>query len=579
MLKNVSFIRLIYLFFILILSGYNPITQQEAYQLEIYEQAKKCYKQAEYELCQQILTPLLGHVPQTSITPYALFYYALSAYRQSMLEVAEITFTKLEKRYPNWSEQNEVLYWLAQLRFEQNDYITAFFYLAKIKDPSLDTPIGQMKNHFLSRTENINLLETLLRHYPKDVSVARSWLNKQIQLPFMKQDSVRITQVAKQFGLTDPIDDPLREIKSIKKDIYQVAVFLPFFIDEVNYEEKNSNQFVLDLYKGIQAAVEKLYHEGLNIELHAYDTKKSETVVADLLAQQEIKNMDLIIGPLYANTIPLVADFARKHGINVFNPLSINSYAVGNNPFVYLFRSSLETQAKQAAYFTQQHLNILNPRIGIIYGTTAEDSLKAHLYREYVEEVMGTEIELMLELEPKTSQEFLGMFRRTTSEVQVDEQDKFIFDDLTHIYIASQDDLIVANVLSAIQIRKLKPFIIGDEAWLKKSSVTLDQLQHLKIHFIAPEYIDYNQESLHSFRRSFYDQFGMYPNYYAEIGYDMMLFLGKSLYQYGTYFQKHWGDTAFPGQIFSAFSYGKHHDNQHIPIIKFQKSKFVICNP
>jgi hypothetical protein len=581
MLKKLHLIKFIPLLFI-ILSAYSPATHQEVYQLEIYEQAKKYYKRAEYQNCQNILAPLLKSCTQTNITPYAFFYDALSAYHQAMPEIAELSFLKLARYYSDWSQYDEVLYWLSQLRFEQNDYLTAFFYLAKIKNTSFEISIKQMKNHFLARLTDISTLDILLRHYPNDVSIAKAWLTQQTLLPFMKQETERIAQVAKKFGLYNYLYNPLDELKSIKKTVYHVAVLLPFFLNEVNYEEKNSNQFVLDLYRGIQAAVDRLYQQGIQIELHAYDTKKSEHVTAELLAQEEMKHMDLIIGPLYANTIPLVADFAKKYRINMFNPLSVNSYAVGNNPFVYLFRSSLDSQARQAASFTQKKLDMSNPRIGIIYGTTTEDLLKASIYKEYIEQATGKEIELLLEFDQKASQEFLAMFRSKDKKPEPDalntafQQNKFILDALTHIYIASQDELIVANVLSAIQIRKLKPFIIGDEAWLKKNSVTLDQLQHLNIHFIAPDYIDYDQEMLHMFRRSFYDQFGIYPSYYAEIGYDMMLFLGKMLFEYGTYFQKYWGDIVYRGQIFSGSSYGNHHDNQHIPVVKFEKSKFVI---
>jgi hypothetical protein len=579
MLKKLLFIKSIFL--LLILPAYSYAVDAKAYQLETYKHAKKYYKQAQYQACQELLTPLLKSPLETSVIPYAYFYYALSAYYQSIPAVAELTLNKLIQYYPNWSQRNEVLYWLAQLRFEQKDYVTAFFYLKQIKDNSLDTAISQMKDYFLSKVENVNVLDVLLRHYPYDIAVGKAWMRVQSKLPFMKQDDKRIIELSQRLNLINQVYNPLRELTSIKKKSYHVAVLFPFFINEVNYEEKTSNQFVLDLYKGIQAAVEKLYQEDIHITLHAYDTQKSAAVTAYLLDQKEMKYMDLIIGPLYANTIPLVSEFAGKHGINVFNPLSVNSYAVGNNPFVYLMKPSLETQAKQAAYFTQRHIDLSHARIGIIYGTAPEDLLKANIYRECMEEYTGKEIDLVLELQPQTSQQFLNMFRGSNSNVpakSVNQLDKFVLDNLTHIYIASQDELVVANVLSAIQIRKLKPHIIGDESWLKKSSVTLDQLQQLKVSFIAPDYIDFNRESLHHFRRNFYNQFGIFPNYYAEVGYDTMLFLGNMLSQYGIYFQKHWGEGTFEGQIFSGFSYGKHHDNQHIPIIKFENSQFEVCN-
>jgi hypothetical protein len=567
-----SYIRLIGFLFI-----FSAYTVEDA-QLFLYQQAKENYERGDYIACQGLLESLLEPDHPTAVTPYAWFYYALAAYRQAMPEVATQTFTRLIQQYPTWHQCHEALYWLAQLRFEQQDYLTAFSYLAQvedIEDPTLEAAILQMKKHFLSKAIAPQLLTTLFNQYPHDHTIAKAWLQQQVQLPFMQQDTSRMRQVAQQLKLLDWLYDPLSGLSSVKKDTYHVAIFLPFFIDEVNYEEKSSNHFVIELYQGIQAAVEKLHQEGMPIEVHAYDTKKSASVTAELLEKQEMEYMDLFIGPLYASTFPLVANFAKTHGINLFNPLSVNSSVVGNNSFVYLLKPSLETQARQAAHFTLQQADVQDARIGVVYTNTPEDLLKAHIYKQYIEQHSEKAVERMIELNIETLQQLLNSFRNTKKKETDSWQTSLDIQDLTHIYIASQDELLVSNVLSAIQIKKLHPCIIGDEVWLKKSIITIDQLEQLRINFVAPEYIDYSKESLHEFRRSFYDQFGIYPNYYATVGYDMMFFLGKMLFQYGTYFQKHWKKDIVTGQVFAGFAYGEHHDNQYVPIIRFQDSQFM----
>jgi len=565
-----SYIWLIGLLFI-----FSAHTAEDSH-LTLYQQAKEQYDQANYATCQELLKPLLETDQPIATTPYAFFYYALAAYRQSMPEVAAQTFTKLIQQYPTWHQRHEVLYWLAQLRFEQPDHLAAFSYLAQIEDPTFEASILQMKTHFLSKAISPHLLTILFNQYPHDSTIAKAWLQQQVQLPFMQQDTNRIRQVAQQLKLLDWLYDPLSELSSIKKDTYHVAIFLPFFIDEVNYEEKTSHHFVIDLYQGIQAAVEKLHQEGMPIEVHAYDTKKSADVTAELLEKKEMEHMDLFIGPLYASTFPLVADFAKIHGINLFNPLSVNSSVVGNNPFVYLLKPSLETQARQAAHFTLKQPDFQDARIGVVYTNAPEDVLKANIYKQYIEQCSGKSVERMLELNLETLQQLLNRFRNTKKKDTNTGQESFEIDDLSHIYIASQDELLVANVLSTIQIKKLHPCIIADEVWLKKSIVTVDQLEQLHINFVAPEYIDYSKESLHEFRGGFYDQFGVYPNYYAMLGYDMMFFLGKMLFQYGTYFQKHWKQDMVAGQVLAGFAYGTHHDNQNVPVIRFQDSQFVV---
>ena len=545
----------------------------------IYAIAKNHYELEEYQKCQDTLQPYLTADVSTPITPYVLFYYALSAYKNGMPDIAEESFLHLLIAHADWEKVNEVLYWLAQLRFEKGDYQQAFIYLDTIKDVQFVLPIQQMKRYFLQQGLSPYLFTTLLNQYPEDNIIAQEWLKQQIQLPLICQDKPRMQQVAAKWKLLKWLYDPLAKLSSIKKDTYHVAVFLPFFIDTFNYDENTSNYFIIDLYQGIQAAVTQLQQEGKNIIIHAYDTQKNAAITAALLEQEELKNMNLFIGPLYAETVPLVADFAKEHGINLFNPLSSNAHIVGNNPFVYLLQPSIETQVKAAADFTlQQAQNAPDIKIGVVYTDTPQDSYKANLYKAYIEQHSDVAINAMLALDFNTLQELLNSFREKDLQNAKHYAEVSTLKDLTHIYIASQDELLVANILSIVQISNPNCRIIGDEIWLKKAMITGNQLQQMHINFIAPTYIDYTADSLRNFRKHFYTQFKVYPNYYATIGYDMMYFLGTMLHRYGTYFQKHWQDDIIPGQVLAGFQYGNHHDNQHVPIIRFKDEQFIIVN-
>ena len=315
-----------------LLGANTMVAKSEKEHLKTYKKAKRCYTAADYKGAQTALESLIEVGEKTTITPYALLYYALAAYHQGAQELAEDTFIRINEEFPAWEQVNEVLYWLGQLRFEQADYTSALDYLAQITDKSWEKPIRKIKAYFLQQIEEVSMLQSLLRQYPEDQTIAQVLLDKLAEQPFIKQDHDLIDTLVQRFNLAFQAPDPLSSVPSLKKDSYNVAVFFPFFIDEVDYEEENSNQFVLELYKGIQAAVAELASQGIEVNLLAYDTKKDATTTAALLAQEEVKSMDLIIGPLYAATILLVADFARKHQINLFNPLSANANVVGTNP-------------------------------------------------------------------------------------------------------------------------------------------------------------------------------------------------------------------------------------------------------
>ncbi|MHA7877578.1 MAG: ABC transporter substrate-binding protein [Bacteroidota bacterium] len=554
--------------------------------LQQYKAAKRYYAAADYEAAKAALAPWINADSRHAITPYVLFYYALSAYHNEEPTLAERTFEMIIEAFPDWEQKDEVWYWLGQLSFEAEAYDSGLSRLAQITTKGLEAPARQMKVYFLQRLDDIFLLQSLYRQYPEDEDVASVLFEYAVQQPLISRDLDLIDTLARNFNFKFGLHDPLRGVLSSKKDSYNIGVFLPFFVDEVDYEEESSNSFVVALYQGIKAAVAELADQGIKINLYAYDTKKDPVVTAALLEQEEVKTMDLIIGPLYAATISLVSDFVRTYQINLINPLSENKDVVGDNPFVFLFKSSLETQAQKAAEFTLQNYSDGDRRnVGIVYGTSKADSLQAQTYKQYIEHSTGQAVALMLSVAPEEAYNILNAPEEVPKidgeepqELQEEKQQPVSLDGLTHLYVASKDELIVANLLSAVETLQHPPCIIGHESWLQHNLFTFDQLKQHRLFFVAPNHITYEKASLHKFRNSFYDRFAQYPNTYACIGYEMMLLGGRMLAQYGTYFQKHWEKAFYQGAIFQGAAYGTHHDNQHVPIVRFHKGQFVICN-
>ncbi len=556
--------------------AYPSLAQTSDASLKLYKKAKKHYNSLEYEAAKSTLNPLISLEKKSATTPYALFYYALSAYHNQEPELAAATFSTIIEAFPDWEQIDEARYWLGQLSFEVEDYRAGLAWLSKMTEEALADSGCAMKRYFLSRIENLETLQALLKQYPEDRVISQVLFDKANQQPLIERNFDLLHVLERDFHLSLNEVGPLQSISSFKKDSYNVAVFFPFFVDELDYEEENNNHFIIALYQGIQVAVASLAKQGIKINLFAYDTKKDPVVTATLLEQQEVKGMDLIIGPLYPSTLPLVSSFAQVHQVNLFNPLSENAEAVGDNPFAFLFKSSLETQARKAAEFTLQNAE-KGINVGIVYSTSKADVIKAHTYKQYIEQHTGKEVALLLPIAPEEAPNFLNAFRETAEAVEQGGETPSLFG-LTHIYVASKDELVVANVLSVVEMMNLNPCIIGDEAWLQQSSLTFDQLQQLQLRFVAPNHINYDREGIYKFRSEFYDQFAQYPNHYACTGYEMMLFLGHMLAEHGVYFQKHWEGQLYKGAIFEGATYGIHHDNQHVPIVQLQGTTLVVCN-
>lgn len=567
-----------------------PLALANQQHVQRYKTARSAYFSKDYATSMEHLSMLMEEEIPSDITPYAFFYYALAAYHSDEKEIAIDTFTSLLSRFSDWDKIEEVWYWLGQIQFEQGNYVDGLAFLSRIKNNGLVKVVENLKTHYFQQVSYVDTLQSLLRLYPADRTIAQVLFERLAQQPLIRRDTELLDTLAHRFNLVLKERDLLRGLSSVKKDHYDVGVFLPFFAHEMDYSKQSEHLFVINLYQGIQAAVAELEEEGIKINIHAYDTKRDPAVTAAILEDEKVRKLDLIIGPLYPATTPLVTAFANTHKINLFNPLSENANVVGHNPFTFLFRPSLETQARSAADFTFQNMNE-DLRVGIIYSALKEESMQAHLYKQYIERKMGKEVDMMLSITPNEAPSFLNKLRLSIekddeleeeeidAEIAMLEEEKLedTLAKLTHIYVVSADELIAANVLSAVEILGLKPCIIGHEQWLNHSAV-LAQMQRLGVFLIAPNFIDYEKENVHTFRTHFYKQSGAYPDLSAFKGYEMMSFLGRMLAYHGVYFQKYWSNKVYPGAIFEGISYGNHHDNQQVPIIQLRQDGFFMCH-
>ncbi|MGI2261899.1 hypothetical protein ACRRVA_01045 [Candidatus Cardinium hertigii] len=544
-----------------------------------YEAAKKVYKIEAYAEAKSLFDKLrtIQHPP--SLSPYIHFYYGLAAYHNGEKAIAHQTFLDIQAKFPDWNKQNEIHYWSAQCSFEEGRVEEALGGLALIKDKHMTGSVLQLKKFFLKRIEDHGYLEELIEKFPNDAIIKTILHKKVAREAYLTQDFSLINQLKQKYNVSDYTYDPLKHVKSKHKTAYDVAVLLPLFVNELDYEAC-TDQFVIELYQGIQLAIERLAQDGIVINLFTFDTKRSVEVTKALLAQEAMVYMDLIIGPLYPDTIPLVAAFAKKHKINLINPISDNSTITHSNPFAFLFQPDLETCAQRAAALTLSDIYgkaTAEPCIGVFYGMEQKDILQATLYKHRIEKQLGKSIDLFVQLSDTTIKNFLKENTNQEEEKNLEntEQTHLDLTNLTHIYVPSQDELVVSSVISLCLKLGIKPQIIGHEQWIKKEILNIYQLQRLPILFLSPNYIDYNRPALSIFRKNFFEKNATKPNEKSYIGYEMMLFFGRMLGDYGTYFQKKWENMHYSGVIFQGVSYGKHHANQHIPVLRFEKDKFV----
>lgn len=569
-----QYLKVFFIFAFLFSTGLVEAQDAASFQ-KSYKNGKDLYNLGKYELAMEALKPLTRQEAGNPHTEYASFYFALAAFKEGQTNMAKDMFLQITQRHPNWENLDEVYYWLSTIYFTQGAHDQALKASAKVKNKAKKEDLAEMKTYYLAEINDLELLKELLQQNPYDAEVAKVLAKKISERPVLGKNAQLLDFLINEFKLDKEKFKSSSLKASVKKDAYNVAVLFPFMTEELAQDRTaRSNQFVLDTYHGIQLAVEELKEQGKIINLHAYDTKKDSLTTVNILRDPKIKQMDLIIGPLYPIPSKLVSDFTYSNKINMLNPLSTNSEVIGGNPMSFLFKPSLETQAKKAADYASANF-VDNKNVIIIYGKTEKDSILAFNYQKSAEK-NGLRVISIKEIGPSESKQLIKIITNPGSGSNTADTLK---NKPGHIFIATSDEMIVANAISALEMRGDKLPAIVMEDWLDLKFVSFEQLERLGITFISPSFVNYEKEEVDNFKDAYIEKTNLLPSQYAYTGYDMMLYFGNLLFEEGNYFQQGFDNQGFTeGKIFPGYIYDENNSNQYVPIVKFNMSSLELLN-
>jgi predicted negative regulator of RcsB-dependent stress response len=559
-----------------------------------YLQGKEMYETGRFDFAMEVLKPLTLPTNKSIYTPYAAYYYSLSAIEKGYTYLAEEMLKSTIVQNKDWENIDMTRFWLTKVYFDEAEYISGLAVIDDITNPLIKQQCDELIKTLLAELNDVELITDLYNQYPNIEGVAIVLADKIILQPLMDQERDLLFSIVETFNLDKDKYNFIDVYESEKKDSYNVAILLPFMLtDIVPNNLKRSNQFVLDIYEGIKIGVNRLEHR--------------------LIKSGELDGMDLLIGPLYPETVKLVSDFSLRKRINMFNPLSSNSDLIANNPFCFLFKPTNENIAYAASNFINSYKE--NRNAIIFYEDDPRDSIIAYTYKAAIEE---DSFNVVL-TQKITGLDTISVYNTLTQKVRFDnlkltgedsvriierynlydyfeklqrvrsyEELKKIRplellviapDSIGHIFVATNKELIAASTISGMETRGDLITIVGYEDWLNFRSMSLSQMESLDIKFIAPGYISNSNPLLQDVYQKILYSTNKSPTKYHYLGYELINFVGEMLHLYGTYFQVGLREQGvFHGILYEGYDYTRSNDNQFIPIIGFQDSHFSIDN-
>ena len=368
------------------------------------------------------------------------------------------------------------------------------------------------------------------KHYdPKQISILRA---DYLELPDLTGlDELKYT--------SNP-NPPCRYYRYSSDTIFNIALLLPLFIEENNAQEININQKQLKLYDkteifyqfllGSFIALDEFSQLGINVNLHIYDTRKESIRIRNILERPEIKDMDLIIGPVYSSNYNIVRDYSFQYNINFVSPLSNNRNILEHNPFIFLVNPSKKMLMHRIAQF-------ITPSI---------DTVKTIIFTEKFNQEQTQHSQELISFIKQMAWEKLGLDRVEIEAIEFEPTGKIGYYILSKektniVVIPSGNETFVNSLLNQLNALKnvygYKILVIGLPSWDNFRNFDYKWFLSLNIHYPSAYFIDKNNELVKQFIAKYIKNYNKLPSHYSYIGYDIINYFVHALYRYGKTFQ------------------------------------------
>ena len=330
---------------------------------------------------------------------------------------------------------------------------------------------------------------------------AKEGLKDGMILKIPKENSVGVTEKATLVNLENYISN-----KSVKN----VAVLLPFELREVVSDSTASNKdllksnsvlrIALDFYSGVLMATEFAKDQGISVNLQVFDTERSATKVGNIIASNNFKNIDAVIGPLLSNNVDKAAANLRSNNIPVFSPLSNKDIRMYPNLFQTLPTDDM-LRARMMDYLVEKSAG----KNLIIISDAKHNSEKQKII---------SQIPTAKTVSPREG----GHLYQRDIAAKVDSERE------NWVVLASSDPVLVSNVVGLLNGMpnnyKLRLLALDKNKAYDYHDVSNMHLAKLKFTFpsVNKSY-DFNEKD--PFLISYKNKYGVLPNRYAVRGFDI----------------------------------------------------------
>ncbi len=394
-----------------------------------------------------------------------------------------------------------------------------------------------------------------------------------------KVDTIQWTEIDR----TKDYNEAIEDLEMDKRSRYDVRMFFPFGVGQENLSNAMNESTLIgrmtQYYSGVRLALDKLSSEGVNLDVNVYDSDSGDFGKK----LRECSAADVIIGPYDSDQLANAANFGRNNQIPIISPWRFSSKIGKDNPF---YVQLMEGQkARYDKIIEDVKSEYRDDQVILIGRNNGRDNR----YMNYMQSVGAA-------LNNSRSKPFKEFFIEEDS-LMIGETafDSIFYHDRTTVFVlpnysSERDEDFVYNTVRKLSGEKglNKVVLYGMPILVESEYIKFEHYRNLNMRVCVSSFVDKNLPEVKEFRQTYYDMYNDFPSDEAYEGFDMMLFVGRQLNNFGKKFQyfaeeyeasllqtKYDVQKVYDPDEGDRFKTIQYFQNRHLYILKFEEDSFV----
>lgn len=292
----------------------------------------------------------------------------------------------------------------------------------------------------------------------------------------------------------------------------------------------------IEMYEGILLAADDLRRSGIDVNVHAFDTRGDLHTVDSIIETDRLRTMDMILGPVFSYNLERVTQYANRYSIPVISPVPLRDNSILKaNPGLFVVNSSLRTAQERLAITIAGHYD---KNIVFIYTDTATVGNESLEFRDMI----------MRELSYKTTPDQISLKQvlyKSRSTLATDTLNR-----LSHalnplkeniVVLATENEPALSETIMNLHTltRRYQMTVYGYPMIRSlEDNIEINYFTDLGISFFSPFKVDFSSERVKRFLLKYRATYKTEPaeTSFAWIGYDITTYFVSGLGLHGKRF-------------------------------------------